>query len=85
MGPTLVVANLVEQVVLQPLPFPDPDRLVSVWNAQPEQDRHEFPLSLAGLSSTSATGSRRSRRWRRTPARASRLSAAASRGRSPAS
>jgi len=31
--------------VLQPLPFDEPDRLVSVWNAQPENDRHEFPLS----------------------------------------
>ena len=46
MGPTLVVANLVERVVLRPLPFDQPDRLVSVWNAQPERGRREFPLSV---------------------------------------
>jgi putative ABC transport system permease protein len=45
MGPTLVVANLMQRVVLQPLPFAESDRLVSVWNAQPSKDRHEFPLS----------------------------------------
>ena len=46
LGPTLVVANLLQQVVLKPLPFDDPDRLVAVWNAQPEKGAHEFPLSL---------------------------------------
>jgi putative ABC transport system permease protein len=45
MGPTLVVANLLQQVVWKPLPFPESDRLVSVWNAQPEKNRHQFPLS----------------------------------------
>jgi putative ABC transport system permease protein len=45
MGPTLVVANLLHQVVLQPLPFDEADRLVSVWNADPSKNRHEFPLS----------------------------------------
>ena len=45
MGPTLVIANLLQTVVLQPLPFPESDRLVAVWNAQPEKHRHEFPLS----------------------------------------
>jgi len=32
-------------VVLKPLPFDEADRLVSVWNAQPEKHAHEFPLS----------------------------------------
>jgi putative ABC transport system permease protein len=45
MGPTVVIANLLQRVVLQPLPFPESDRLVSVWNAQPDKDRHEVPLS----------------------------------------
>ena len=45
MGPTLVIANLLQQVVLKPLPFADPDRLVAVWNTQREKNRHEFPLS----------------------------------------
>jgi putative ABC transport system permease protein len=46
MGPTLVIANLLQQVVLKPLPFDESDRLVSVWNAQPEKNTHEFPLSV---------------------------------------
>jgi hypothetical protein len=46
MGPLLVIANLLERVVLRPLPFSEPDRLVAVWNAQPEKNRHEFPLSV---------------------------------------
>ena len=46
LGPTLVIANLVQRVVLQPLPFAESDRLVSVWNAQPANNRHEFPLSI---------------------------------------
>ncbi len=45
MGPTLVIANLLQQVVLKPLPFADSERLVSMWNAQPEKNAHEFPLS----------------------------------------
>lgn len=45
MGPTLVIANLLHNVVLQPLPFDESDRLVAVWNGQPDTDRHEIPLS----------------------------------------
>lgn len=47
MGPTLVIVNLLERVVLRPLPFSESDRLVAAWNADPAKDRHEFPLSLA--------------------------------------
>ena len=46
MGPTLIIANLVERVVVRPLPFAQPERLVAVWNAQPEKSRREFPLSV---------------------------------------
>ena len=46
MGPTLIIANLVERVVVRPLPFAQPERLVAVWNAQPEKNRREFPLSV---------------------------------------
>jgi putative ABC transport system permease protein len=45
LGPTMVVANLVERVVLRPLPFEGADRLVSIWNAQPARNRREVPLS----------------------------------------
>ena len=46
MGPTLIIANLVERVVVRPLPFAQPERLVAVWNAQPDKGRREFPLSV---------------------------------------
>ncbi len=46
MGPTMIVANLVERVIVRPLPFARPEQLVSVWNAQPEKGRREFPLSV---------------------------------------
>ena len=43
MGPALVIANLMQRVVLQPLPFAESDRLVSVWNVQPDRTRHGRP------------------------------------------
>jgi putative ABC transport system permease protein len=46
LGPTVVIANFVQQVVLSPLPFPEPDRLVKVWNARPERQQNGIPLSL---------------------------------------
>src|SRR5687767_6779800 len=46
LGPTLVVANFVHQVVLAPLPFPQPDKLVRVWNSRPERNHSHIPLSL---------------------------------------
>ena len=46
LGPTLVVSNLIYQVVLAPLPFPGADRLVAVWNSNVEQTRHQMPLSI---------------------------------------
>jgi predicted permease len=45
-GPTLVVANFVERVVVAPLPYAEPDRLVRVWNARPDRSQHHVPLSL---------------------------------------
>jgi putative ABC transport system permease protein len=46
LGPTLVVANYVQRVILAPLPFPDADQLVRVWNGRPERRPSELPLSL---------------------------------------
>ena len=46
LGPTVVVANFFEQVVLSPLPFPSADRLVRVWNGRPEKHQSRIPLSL---------------------------------------
>lgn len=46
LGPTVVVANLVHQVVVSPLPFPEPERLVRIWNGRPERNQSRIPLSL---------------------------------------
>jgi putative ABC transport system permease protein len=46
LGPTLVVANLIYQVVVAPLPFAAAHRLVAVWNSNVEQTRHQMPLSI---------------------------------------
>jgi putative ABC transport system permease protein len=46
-GPTLVVANFVERVIIAPLPYPEPDRLVRLWNARAELGQHRVPLSVA--------------------------------------
>ena len=45
-GPTLVVVNFLYQVVIAPLPFPESDRLVRVWNARPDRAQSRVPLSL---------------------------------------
>lgn len=46
LGPTVVIANLLYQVVLAPLPFADGDRLVRVWNERPERRQSRIPLSI---------------------------------------
>jgi putative ABC transport system permease protein len=46
MGPMVIVVNLLERVVLRPLPFSEPERLVAMWNSNRAMNRHEFPLSL---------------------------------------
>ncbi len=46
LGPALVVANLIYQVVVAPLPFPSAERLVAVWNGNVEETRHQMPLSI---------------------------------------
>ena len=46
LGPTLVVASLLYQVVLSPLPFNDPDQLVRFWHARLERNQTRVPLSI---------------------------------------
>jgi putative ABC transport system permease protein len=45
LGPTLVVANFLYQIVLSPLPFHEPDRLVRIWHARLERNQTRVPLS----------------------------------------
>lgn len=44
-GANAAIFSLVDRVLLQPLPYPDSDRLVAVWGAVPVRDRSDNPLS----------------------------------------
>src|SRR5689334_11452142 len=45
LGPTLVIANFLYQIVLAPLPFEDSDKLVRFWHARLERKQNRVPLS----------------------------------------
>ena len=42
-GATTVVFSLIDAVLLTPMPYPEPDRLVMIWETQPNFER--MPLS----------------------------------------
>ena len=46
LGPTLVVASFLYQIVLSPLPFNEPDKLVRFWHARLERNQTRVPLSI---------------------------------------
>ena len=46
LGPTLVVANFLYQIVLAPLPFNNADALVRLWNARLDRNQQRVPLSI---------------------------------------
>jgi predicted permease len=52
-GPNTAIFSIVDSVLLQPLPFRDPDRLVIVWGGNPEIAKligaDELPVSTANL------------------------------------
>ena len=41
----LVGVSLLESILLQPLPYPDPDRLVAVWNVERNNPSRQLPVS----------------------------------------
>ena len=55
LGPTLVVANFLYQIVLAPLPFTNPDQLVRLWNARLERHQPRVPLSIPDYIDLRAT------------------------------
>lgn len=46
LGPTLVVASFLYQIVLSPLPFHESDQLVRIWQTRLERQQARLPLSL---------------------------------------
>ena len=44
-GANSTIFSALNSVVLRPLPFPEPDRLVQVWESNPEQGWHRFTFS----------------------------------------
>jgi putative ABC transport system permease protein len=46
LGPTLVIANFLYQIVLSPLPFDQSDRLVRFWHARLDRQQTRVPLSV---------------------------------------
>src|SRR5215210_4555872 len=45
-GPTTAIFSLINGVLLDPLPYKEPDKLVMVWRNNPQQGWREFPLSV---------------------------------------
>jgi putative ABC transport system permease protein len=45
-GPITAIFSLVNGLLLRPLPYSEPDRLVSIWRTNPERNWHEYPLSI---------------------------------------
>lgn len=45
-GATTVVFSLIDTVLLTPMPYPEPDRLVMVWETEPELEH--VPIVLVG-------------------------------------
>src|SRR3954451_223947 len=45
-GANTAIFSLLDAVVLRPLPYPDPDRLVQVWVSSPEQGLDHTELSV---------------------------------------
>jgi putative ABC transport system permease protein len=49
-GASTAMFSLVYAVLLQPLPFREPERLVQLWEANPSEGKHQFGVSVPNFS-----------------------------------